>query len=584
MNANSFSVGSFPPPPGLPALQSLVRPDQIPKLANIPEERKPTYIQGVTTLWETIKSKPSDSQEYQIAYKKLHEVSESLKKAMNQAGQVRAAGPNGSRPNSQGQPQPDARTTGQQPGQVQPSQFSQKVMDNVRNQNFVVPQDILVQGKQRAQTWLQESKQRYAVWLQKYETSQLKLQELKAITQNKEGKTITAQEAQQLNSFKNTHEQNHQQASAWLKKFLNQQQALRSQAGNVNSSTVDATARGVTPAAPATEQGTGLVEPQASHTSTGVNTVSDHQGQPHTVSSALDAARNHPSSAGRPGSSAGTGGQANQGSINQAATTQTTDGQTAAEHSQAHQNTNSASVAPPQYHSSQAPNLTTNMHQGPHPLSHQAAVTQSAEKYSQHTYQNPAGPASTHAHPPMSGRDPQNTNQKMPIPKELKHPPPQPVVMGPARPTLTGGPSNGAMGSMGQPAIQKQPSYVLDGEGESVLGRKKLEDLVRQVTGGVDGEEGETLTAAAEETLLDVADDFVDQVVTAACKLAKLRSSQTLELRDIQLVLERNYNIRIPGYASDELRTVKKVQPAPGWTQKLAAVQAAKVTGGKADS
>ncbi|KAL8774961.1 MAG: hypothetical protein Q9209_000440 [Squamulea sp. 1 TL-2023] len=537
MNANSFSVGSFPPPPGLPALQNLVRPDQIPKLANIPEERKPTYIQGVTALWETIKSKPSDSQEYQIAYKKLHEVSESLKKAMNQASQVRAAGQNGSRPNSQGQPQPDARPTGQQPGQVQPSQFSQKVMDNVRNQNFVVPQDILVQGKQRVQTWLQESKQRYAVWLQKYETSQLKLQELKVITQNKEGKTITAQEAQQLNNFKNTHEQNHQQASTWLKKFLNQQQALRSQAGNANSSIVDATARGVTPAAPATEQSTGLVEPQASQTSTAVNTVSDHQGQPHTVSSALDAARNHPSSAGRPGSSAGTGGQSNQGSINQSTTTQTTDGQAAAEHSQAHQNTNAASVAPPQYHSSQAPNLTTNMHQGPHPLSHQAAVSQSAEKYSQHTYQNPAGPASTHAHPPMSsGRDPQNSNQKMPIPKELKHPPPQPVVMGPARPTLTGGPSNGAMGSMGQPAIQKQPSYVLDGEGERVLGRKKLEDL----------------------TLLDVADDFVDQVVSAACKLAKLRSSQTLELRDIQLVLERNYNIRIPGYASDELRTVKK--------------------------
>ena len=75
----------------------------------------------------------------------------------------------------------------------------------------------------------------------------------------------------------------------------------------------------------------------------------------------------------------------------------------------------------------------------------------------------------------------------------------------------------------------------------------------------------------------------MDQVVTAACKLAKLRTSQTLELRDIQLVLERNYNIRIPGYASDELRTVKKVQPTPQWTQKLAAVQAAKVTGGKGD-
>jgi len=85
------------------------------------------------------------------------------------------------------------------------------------------------------------------------------------------------------------------------------------------------------------------------------------------------------------------------------------------------------------------------------------------------------------------------------------------------------------------------------------------------------------------QTLLQVADDFVDQVVSSACKLAKLRSSSTLEIRDLQLILERNYNIRVPGYASDELRTVKKVQPTQAWTQKLSAVQAAKVTGGKMD-
>jgi len=85
------------------------------------------------------------------------------------------------------------------------------------------------------------------------------------------------------------------------------------------------------------------------------------------------------------------------------------------------------------------------------------------------------------------------------------------------------------------------------------------------------------------QTLLQVADDFVDQVIIAACRLAKLRQSSTLEMRDIQLILERNYNIRVPGYASDELRTVKKVIPAQAWTQKLSAVQAAKVTGGKGD-
>ena len=58
-----------------------------------------------------------------------------------------------------------------------------------------------------------------------------------------------------------------------------------------------------------------------------------------------------------------------------------------------------------------------------------------------------------------------------------------------------------------------------------------------------------------------------------ACKLAKLRNASQLDIRDLQIILERNYNIRVPGYASDELRTVKKVQPTPAWTQKLSAVQ-----------
>jgi len=83
--------------------------------------------------------------------------------------------------------------------------------------------------------------------------------------------------------------------------------------------------------------------------------------------------------------------------------------------------------------------------------------------------------------------------------------------------------------------------------------------------------------------MLLMADEFVDNVVTAACKLAKLRDSSTLEVKDIQLILERNYNIRIPGYASDELRAIRKFAPSPAWMAKMSAIQAAKVMGGKND-
>lgn len=93
----------------------------------------------------------------------------------------------------------------------------------------------------------------------------------------------------------------------------------------------------------------------------------------------------------------------------------------------------------------------------------------------------------------------------------------------------------------------------------------------------------QTANQYSVQSVLTLADSFVDNVLHAACRNSKERGSKVLEIRDIQLVLERTYNIRVPGYSSDELRTVRKVQPAPGWIAKMSAVQAAKVMPGKGD-
>lgn len=85
----------------------------------------------------------------------------------------------------------------------------------------------------------------------------------------------------------------------------------------------------------------------------------------------------------------------------------------------------------------------------------------------------------------------------------------------------------------------------------------------------------------ASQAVLAMADSFVDRLLHSACAVAKQRGSKLLEIRDLQLVLERTYNIRIPGYATDELRAVRKVQPAVGWLTKISAIQASKVTGNK---
>lgn len=137
---------------------------------------------------------------------------------------------------------------------------------------------------------------------------------------------------------------------------------------------------------------------------------------------------------------------------------------------------------------------------------------------------------------------------------------------------------------MNQPPINRIPAYNHEAEGDHVLSKKKLDELVRQVCGGSgEGQDGNLLTPEVEENVLNMADSFVDSVLHAACRNSKERGSKVLEIRDIQLVLERTYNIRVPGYSSDELRTVRKILPSAGWIAKMSAVQAAKVMPGKGE-
>jgi transcription initiation factor TFIID subunit 12 len=78
--------------------------------------------------------------------------------------------------------------------------------------------------------------------------------------------------------------------------------------------------------------------------------------------------------------------------------------------------------------------------------------------------------------------------------------------------------------------------------------------------------------------MLSVADDFVDDVIESACRICKLRGGTVLDIRDVQL--EKSYNIRVPGFSSDEVRTVRRPGGTVAWQQKVLAVQAAKLTGG----
>ncbi|KAL1873876.1 Transcription initiation factor TFIID subunit 12 [Diaporthe australafricana] len=558
-------------------------------------------------------------------------------------------GPSSTPAQSQSQPQPP------RPG---PGPHIQHHMEQM---SWIPPQDVIDQGPEAAAKWSASSKEKYqrAMLQMQSTTDRLKQNEgvLKALQQK--GAAMTTEEQ---NNLKNIQAQKPQVIKAYTdaKRFVedfrktqterragqasNTQARPQSNGGGIATANVNAPPRpGPSPQQPAGPNNVDAAKNQANAASVvpGANgQPGGQQAQPQPPKATTSAAPQaspvattqpapgpvsqpikvepgtqqhpHPPPVNTAIASAAAAGQPSAGTPTQVRTPQTATPITGAPRSLSHQ----AALSLANQRGSQAGSLP-----GPAPQ--------------QSTPQGPAGtplsapgvmgtvvPQSTghpHAHPQTQQPQPLTQNSKLPIPKQLHEKaaaPPQPVSLSaggvtPGRPTYTGG-GGIAGGVMGNPVLPKLPVVQMEGEGERVLNRKKLDDLVRQVCGGqAEGQEGNVLTPDVEEvrrgppqffshptfclaqtesnthtpwqSVLNLADTFVDRLLHSACNNAKQRGSKVLEIRDIQLVLERTYNIRIPGYSSDELRTVRKVQPAQGWITKMSAIQAAKVMPGKGD-
>lgn len=177
----------------------------------------------------------------------------------------------------------------------------------------------------------------------------------------------------------------------------------------------------------------------------------------------------------------------------------------------------------------------------------------------------------------------------IPILNTINVNPPQPITLKPGannvRPTLTGGSASGMGPMMGSPAIVRMPTFDMASTGPipdnsgRVLTKRKLTELVNTI-GADEGDGKTTIDGDVEELLLDLADEFVLSVTTFACRLAKHRKTESVDARDVQLHLERNWNIRIPGYAMDEVRGMRKWQPSSSYNQKVSGVEIAKAVNG----
>ncbi|KAI3401156.1 hypothetical protein diail_302 [Diaporthe ilicicola] len=543
--------------------------------------------------------------------------------ATTQPSQTTAAtGPSGT--TAQSQPQ----------SQAQPLRPGSQIQQHLEQMSWIPPQDVVDQGPEVAAKWSATNKEKYSRAMMQMQTTTERMKSNESVIKllQQKGAAMTPEEQKNLQNIQAQKPQvikAYSDAKRFVEEFRKSQnerkaaQASNAQArpqanGGIASANANAPPRpGPSPQQPAQPNNVDAAKNQRTNAASGVPGANGQSGQqqpqtqpqpPKATTSAAPQASPVPTTQPAPGPASqpikvepGTQQHPHPPPVNTAIASAAATGQPSA-------------GTPTQVRTPQ----TATPIGAPRSLSHQAALSLANQRGSQtgaipgpapqqSTPQGPGGtplsapgvmgtvvPQTTghpHAHPQTQQPQPLTQNSKLPIPKQLPEKaaaPPQPVSLSaggvtPGRPTYTGG-GGIAGGVMGNPVLPKLPVVQMEGEGERVLNRKKLDDLVRQVCGGqAEGQVGNVLTPDVEESVLNLADTFVDRLLHSACNNAKQRGSKVLEIRDIQLVLERTYNIRIPGYSSDELRTVRKVQPAQGWITKMSAIQAAKVMPGKGD-
>ncbi|GFR87388.1 transcription initiation factor TFIID subunit 12 [Elysia marginata] len=127
--------------------------------------------------------------------------------------------------------------------------------------------------------------------------------------------------------------------------------------------------------------------------------------------------------------------------------------------------------------------------------------------------------------------------------------------------------SKGSASSTSQATNSNSPAAAGASDNRGVLDRTRLRELVKEV------DPLEQMDDDVEDVLLQVADDFIENVVASSCQLAKHRRSNTLEAKDVQLYLERSWNMQIPGFGSDEIRPYKKALTTEAHKQRMALIR-----------
>lgn len=491
---------------------NLIRTDQVQKLPHLSDQQKAQHTQLVRTLWEALNTRDPQTPEYQNAHLKLSQLSQNLMKGMRLFQQNRQQALQQQHQQAQAaaaarQGQPAQRTQQNNPQSL--TQLLPQIQDKVSSLNFYLPPNV---SQESVQTWIPEARLRYGIALQKQEVGRARMTDLRSqFSQRQAQGNMTQEEVQEFKNRQLAAEKLYREGSDFLTKFKDQQETFKMQSQSQQGNQMNQQGQGA--GAPSTQPGQAApVGTQAASNAQAGNATNAMPGQAptpaaHTINSAVNAARSGHTAMSPSTSQPGQGPPASSASATPVTATAQQPGQRPQPPSQ--HGTPGGQVTfsqtPNPDGSTPTPGPQVNAQGPPRPLSQQAAMQQAANYNTTQSQQQPQQPLpqpgiTQQPHPQgyLANRSTEAStrNINMAIPKTLNTSTPEPVSMPASRPTLSSGPSHPSMGQMSQPAIQKHPGYVLEGEGQHVLSKKMLDILVRQVTGGG---EGEMLTPDAEE-------------------------------------------------------------------------------------
>ncbi|XP_062510247.1 transcription initiation factor TFIID subunit 12-like [Corticium candelabrum] len=136
-----------------------------------------------------------------------------------------------------------------------------------------------------------------------------------------------------------------------------------------------------------------------------------------------------------------------------------------------------------------------------------------------------------------------------------------------AKPATTSTAASNPLPAVQQSTVQRSTQQQPRNAQKQGVTRKRLQDLIKEI------DPLEQLDEDVEEVIMQMADDFIDTVVSQSCMLARHRNSNTLEVKDVQLHLENCWNMWIPGFGSDDVRPYQKSATTEAHRQRLALIR-----------